>query len=128
MFAIFEYGRYLMVRQIVDNAARAGARQAVPIATSFISASSANTTVTDAITQNLAAQNLQNLNVQIFQSDTSGNNIGTWQSTDFGDNIAVQIDADLPILLPTFGFLPNNGAAPNSVHIKSVVMMKFEAN
>ena len=29
VFGVFEYGRFLMVRQMVDNAAREGARQAV---------------------------------------------------------------------------------------------------
>jgi Flp pilus assembly protein TadG len=138
MFGIFEFGRYMMARQIVENAARAGARQAVTVATSYISSSTATTTVTNTITQNLAGQNLQNLNVQIYQSDTSGNNIGSWTTAPFGGPIVVQIDGDLPILFPkidlgphiptSVSFLPNNGAAPNSVHITAKVMMLSEAN
>ena len=36
MFAIFEYGRIVMMQQIVENASRAGARTAVMTATSYI--------------------------------------------------------------------------------------------
>jgi Flp pilus assembly protein TadG len=138
MFGIFEFGRYMMVRQIVENAARTGARQAVTIPTSFTPAATCTAAVTSTITQNLAAQNLQNLNVQIYQSDTSGNNVGSWTTAPFGAPIVVQIDGDLPILFPkidlgphiptSVSFLPNNGAAPNSVHITAKVMMLNEAN
>ncbi len=129
MFAIFEYGRYMMVRQVVDNAARAGARQAVTIATSYISSTTATSTVTATVTQNLAAQNLENLSIQIYQSNATGTNDSvTWSSTTFGGPIVVQIDGDLPLLFPTFGFLPLSGAAANSIHISTKVMMLFEAN
>jgi Flp pilus assembly protein TadG len=128
MFAIFEFGRYMMYRQIIDNAARSGARQAVIEATSYISATQANSDVTAVVTQNLAALNVQNLNIQIYQADSNGNNIGSWTVVQFGGNVVVQVDADLPLLFPTFGFLPNNGAAANSVHITCKVMMRSEAN
>jgi len=138
MFAIFEYGRYMMVRQVVENAARAGARQAVVTATSYVTPAAATATVQSVITQNLAGQNLQNLVITIYQSDATGNNIGPWTQTPFGNNIVVQIEGDLTVLFPslsmpppinaTLSILPNNGAAPNSVHIKTKCMMRGEAN
>ena len=128
MFAIFEFGRYIMYRQIIDNAARSGARQAVIEATSYISQSVATADVTAVVNQNLAALNVQNLNIQIYQADNNGTNTGNWTLAQFGSNIVVQVDADLPLLFPTFGFLPNNGAAANSVHITAKVMMRSEAN
>jgi Flp pilus assembly protein TadG len=128
MFAIFEFGRYMMTRQLIENAARSGARTAVTEATSYITQAVATADVTSAVSQNLANLNMQNLNVQVYQADNNGNNIGTWTLAQFGGNIVVQIDADLPLMFPTFGFLPNNGAAPNSVHISTKVMMRNEAN
>ena len=45
MFAIFEYGRYVMFRQIIENAAREGVRQAV-VNTSSQTAADVQATVT----------------------------------------------------------------------------------
>ncbi len=128
MFAIFEFGRYMMVRQIVENAARSGARQAVTTATSYIPAATATANVTATITQNLAAQNLKNLSIQIYQYDPVAKTTSAWTSATFGQDIIVQIDGDMPLLFPTFHFLPNNGAAVNSVHITTKVMMRAESN
>ena len=108
------------------------------MATSYITSTTATATVNSTITQNLAGLTLQNLNVQIYASNTSGTNTGSWTTQTFGSPIVVQIDADLPVLFPTINlgphiptsvtFLPNNGAAPNSVHITAKVMMLTEAN
>jgi Flp pilus assembly protein TadG len=117
-----------MMRQILDNAARAGARTAVIQATSYITSASANSTVQAAVTQALAGQSLQNLSVQVYLSDNSGNNIGDWTTASFGENIAVQIDADLPLLFPIFKFLPTNGGATNSFHLTTNSIMRSEAN
>jgi Flp pilus assembly protein TadG len=128
MFAIMEYGRVVMVLQAMNNAARTGARQAVAMPTSYIGAGAATTDVIATINASLAGQNLQNVNIQLCEADSSGNNIGPWTSAPFGKNILVQIDADFPLVFPTFNLLPNNGAAPNSMHITVKAMMRGEAN
>jgi Flp pilus assembly protein TadG len=128
MFAIMEYGRCVMVLQALNNAARTGARQAVATATSYISSGTATAQVTSSINAALAGQNLQNLNIQMYEADSTGANIGPWTSAPFGQNIMVQIDADFPLVLPTFNLLPNNGAASNSMHITVKAMMRGEAN
>jgi Flp pilus assembly protein TadG len=128
IFAIFEYGRYVWARQVMQNAARAGARLAVVTATSYVPAATATANVNSAITQALANVPLQNVVYTEYQADANGNNIGQWYQTPFGNNIVVQVDADLPLVFPTFGFLPNNGAATNSIHITTTVMMRGEAN
>jgi Flp pilus assembly protein TadG len=127
MFALMEYGRVLMMMEVMNNAAREGARQAVTTATSYVPPATATATVTSTVTNYLAGQNLQNVNVQIFQADALGNNIGPWTSAPFGQNIVVQVDADMPLLLP-FGFLPSTGSAPSSMHIRARAMMRGEAN
>jgi Flp pilus assembly protein TadG len=128
IFAIMEYGRVVMVLQAMNNAARSGARQAVAMATSYISTGTATSDVQATINAALAGQNLKNITIQIYESDNNGNNIGAWTSAPFGQNIMVQIDADFPLALPTFNLLPNSGAAPNSMHITVRAMMRGEAN
>jgi Flp pilus assembly protein TadG len=128
MFAVFEYGRVVMMLQVLNNAAREGARQAVITPTSYIPPATATANVQATVSAFLANQDLKNVSTQIFQADASGNNIGPWTSAPFGHNIVVQIDADFPLVFPTFGFLPNNGAAPNSMHMTARAMMRGEAN
>jgi Flp pilus assembly protein TadG len=130
MFAIFEYGRYVMVRQVMENAARVGGRVAVVTPTSYIAPATATAQVDAAVTHALASVPLAGTpTVTIFQADSSGNNIGPWTSTPFGRNIVVQIDGDLPVIFPTFGFIPNNSkTVPNAIHITVKCMMRGEAN
>jgi Flp pilus assembly protein TadG len=77
-FAIYDYGRYFMLSQLVNNAAREGARQAV-----------ANTN-----TQNTAM--IQNTVVQY----------SNWYDAPFGSSIMVQVNAKYTSLFPSLGFLP----------------------
>ena len=128
MFAIFEFGRVMMAVQVVNSAGRTAARQAVVTATSYIDPATATTTIQQVATNGLQGQLLTNVNIQIYQADSSGNNIGAWTSAPFGQDIVVQIDADLPLIFPTFGFLPSTGAATNSLHLTTRCMMRGEAN
>ena len=136
MFAIFEYGRYVMIRQIMQNAARTGARSAAVMSTSYISTTTATNDITAIVTDQLAGQQLQNLAISVYSSDTSGKNTGAWTGTTFGKDLVVQIDADLTLMFPVsfttqFGSwtsIPNSGAAPNSAHLTVKSMMHSEAN
>src|SRR5262245_56973002 len=117
MFAIFEYGRYVMFRQIVENSAREGARQAV------VNISSQTTADIQAtVTQYLAGQQLTNLNIDVYKADiNTGANIGPWTSASFGQGICVEVSGDYKAVLPSFGFL-------NSTTIRAKAIMRCEAN
>lgn len=143
MFAIFEYGRVVMMQQIMENAARAGARAAVVTATSYVNPTTATNNINSVVTNELATLPLSNVTITIFQADDVGNNIGAWTSTPFGKNIVVQIDADCPNLFPTgvptgknsagvmqtVNLLPNSSTAmPNAIHLTTSCMMRGEAN
>jgi Flp pilus assembly protein TadG len=130
MFAIFEYGRYVMVRQVMENAARVGGRTAVVMPTSYVAPATATAQVDAAINQALASIPLSGTpTITLFQADNSGNNIGAWTATPFGRNIVVQIDGDLQVMFPTFGFLPmSSTTVPNAIHITVKCMMRGEAN
>jgi Flp pilus assembly protein TadG len=126
LFAIFEYGRYIMIKHLVDNAARQGARQA---AASIVNDSNSfnfqtTTTVQNAVTSALAGQNgaLTGLNIQVYLADASGTNIGTWTNAAFAQNVAIEIDATYTPIFPTLGFLPT------SVPIFGKAIMQSEAN
>jgi Flp pilus assembly protein TadG len=128
IFAVMEYGRVIMVLQAMNNAAREGARQAAAISVSTVTPGTATSTVTATINNFLANQNLNNVTITLYEADANGNQIGSWTSAGFGQNILVKIDADFPLVFPTFGLLPNSGAAPNSMHLTVKAMMRSEAN
>jgi Flp pilus assembly protein TadG len=129
MFAIFEYGRVVMMQQLMENASRAGARSAVVTATSYITPTTATNNVKAVVNGQMASLKLTNVVITLFQADDLGNNVGPWTSTPFGKNIVVQVDADCPNLFPTWGFLPNSSkTTPNAVHLTAITMMRGEAN
>jgi len=144
MFAIFEYGRVVMVQQIMENAARAGARAAVVMPTSYMNPATATSQVDAIVNDQLSGLPLVNVQITIYQADSNGNNIGPWTQAPFGQNIVVKIDADCPNLFPTglptgiptadnpnvmVNFLPNSSTAtPNAIHLTSSAMMRGEAN
>ncbi len=127
--AIYDYGRYFMLSQLVNNAAREGARQAV-----------ANTnTQNTAIIQNTVVQYLANQNFK----DSSGNAFdasdvvviqvnpatraptspdSNWYDAPFESAIMVQVNAKFTSLFPTFGFLPK------TVNLVGTAVMLSEAN
>src|SRR4051794_15503661 len=77
LMGVFEYGRLMMIRQLMDNAAREGARYAVVNTSSTSGVTTAQ--IQSTVTGYLAGQTVNNLVVQVYQADpTSGANIGAW--------------------------------------------------
>lgn len=106
LFGVLEYGRFVMVMQLTNNAAREGARAAV-VGQSTMSTAQ----VQSLVTNYLAGQNvqLQGLNIQVYQIDpVTGNNIGSWTNASFGQAIAVQVNGTYHPLLPSFLFMGNS--------------------
>jgi Flp pilus assembly protein TadG len=118
MLALFEYGRFVMIEQLVENATREGARQATVSTTNGSTA-----TIQATVTNYLMGQPLQNVNIQVYKADpASGSNLGSWTSANFGEAIAVHVTAQYQPMLPTFGFLPS------TVNLTATSMMRCEAN
>lgn len=105
LFGVVEYGRLVMMIQLMNNAAREGARTAV------VGQSSMTTAQVQSVVSNyLAGQDahLQNVSIQVYQIDPStGNNLGAWTSAAFGQAIAVEIDGTYHPMLPSFLLLGN---------------------
>jgi len=118
LFALFEYGRFVMLRHLLDNAAREGARLAVANTQSL-----ATSDIHNCVTGCLANQPLTLTSFNVYQANPStGANLGAWTNAAFGQGIAVDLQASYTPMLPSFGFLPN----PVVMHSK--VIMLSEAN
>jgi Flp pilus assembly protein TadG len=118
MFAIFEYGRYVMFRQILENAAREGARQAV-VNTSTQTTADIQATVT----RYLSGQTLTGLSIQVYKADiNTGANLGPWTSAAFGEGVCVEVSGTYKAMLPSFGFLPTTST------MRAKAIMRSEAN
>jgi Flp pilus assembly protein TadG len=120
LFGVFEYGRFIFIRQIVTNAAREGARYAV-----------VNTLDTTIETDTKAAvkkrmsgveATVKSYNCQVYQADSTGQNIGPAANAGFGSYVAVQIDCDYEPVLPSLLFMNK------SIHISTKALMYSEAN
>jgi Flp pilus assembly protein TadG len=127
-FAIYEYARYFMLSQLVNNAAREGARLAV------VSTTTGNTsTIQNTVMTYLANQNLKNSSGKTFTaSDVVVQQVNpatgapasdsNWYDAAFGSSIMVQVNAQFTPMFPTFGFLPK------TVPINGTAVMSSEAN
>ena len=118
MLALFEYGRLTMIRQLLDSAAREGARQAL-VSTGTLTTQDIQNTVT----QRMVGQSLQNMNVLVYKADpTTGANIGVWTDAGLGECIAVEVSGNYLPIVPKISLLPT------SVPLKAKVVMYSEAN
>jgi Flp pilus assembly protein TadG len=128
-FAIFDYARYFMLSQLVNNAARTGARMAV------VSTNTQDTAaIQNVVIQYLAGQNFKNSSGNAFSSSdvvvlqvnpatgkpTSPDS--NWYDAAFGSSIMVQVNAKFTPLFPSFGFLPS------PVTVQGTAVMSSEAN
>jgi Flp pilus assembly protein TadG len=129
VFAIFEYARYVFISDLVNNAVREGARQAVATTNTQDTASIQNTVVYFLAGQqvvNSSGQPLKASDVTVFQANPAtgapATPDSTWYNAAFGSTIAVQLKCSYAPMFPTFGFLPK------TFQINATSMMTSEAN
>jgi len=118
LFGLFEYGRYIMLRQLLDNAAREGARLAIIGTTTKTTQDIQNQVNTALVSQQQA---FDTVTIQVYKANAAGNSAGTWNSAALGERIAVQVDATYKPLIPTFGILPS------TVSVRAKSVMRSEA-
>ena len=122
-FGIFEYGRFLMVRNLVDTAVQAGARHAV-----VHTADATTTDIQNLVDGMLAGQSLhlqgydKTTSIQVYWADANGTNLGPWTDASFGSYIAVRIDSTYRPMLPNLLFMNT------SIPVSAVSQMYSEAN
>ena len=125
LFGLFEYGRLLMTKQLMENAAREGARWAVVHTFNGTTAQ-----VQDQVDKYLTVARQQMVgyvkttNISVYAADSNGNLIAgkNWGDSKFGENIAVSVTGTYHAFLPNFLLMKSNIA----VSAKSV--MGSEAN
>jgi Flp pilus assembly protein TadG len=124
IFGIFEYARFLMLRNLMDNAAREGARLAV-VNTNTMTTSN----IQDAVDLRLGGMGNQiqsynkYSNISVFHADDSGNNIGTdWTNAKFGEGVGVTISGNFQPILPSLLFMSS------TIPVSSTAIMNSEAN
>jgi Flp pilus assembly protein TadG len=126
VFGILEYGRYVMMLQILTNAAREGARYAMihpqPVTVGGTTYGNATSDVTTIINKALAGQSLQGQTVSIYASDSLGNNIGNWSDAETGESVCVSITGTYKAIIPTFLRMPS------SISVTAKSVMRSEAN
>jgi hypothetical protein len=127
--AVYEYGRYFMLSQLVTNAAREGARQAVANTNTQNTAMIQNTVVYYLAGQNFsdsAGNAFSAADVIVLQVNPATGAATTpdsnWYDAQFGASIMVKVNAKFQSLLPSFGFLPT------TVNVQGVAVMSSEAN
>jgi Flp pilus assembly protein TadG len=118
MLGIVEYGRLLMTRQLLENAAREAARLAIAGSDRLTGQDIQNSVIA-----RMGGQSLTNMTVQVYKADpTSGANIGVWTDAGSGDCIAVEINGSYRPIVPRITLLPN----PLAMRAKAVLFS--EAN
>jgi Flp pilus assembly protein TadG len=126
LMGILEYGRYVMMLQLITNAAREGARYAMthsdPVVINGTTYGNATADVTNIINKFMAGHTLAGQNVQVFAADSLGNNIGPWSSAEAGDSVCVQVTGNFTCLVPKLLYMPN------TIPMNIRVVMRSEAN
>jgi Flp pilus assembly protein TadG len=120
LLGIFEYGRFVMVRNLADNAAREGARDAVVHTYDQTTAQ-----VQAMVLGRLAGQDnqLSSLGIQVFKADPlTGANLDAWTNARFGDSIVVQITGNYRPAVPSLLMMGS------TIPMKAQAMMRCEAN
>ena len=107
LFGIFEYGRFIMVLQVVENATREGSRMGIAHTNDKVSAD-----VIARVTDRMAGVNNQLSNVKITvggqvlrpkdSTEKAGDALSDWTDASTTDGIVVQVTADYQPILPTF--------------------------
>ena len=127
LFGILEYSRYVMLLQVMNNAAREGCRYAVmhtnPVVISGVTYGNADSDVKTLVSNCLAGQALSGQAVTVYGSDSLGVTNGTtWQNTQSGQFITVKITGNFVSLLPTFLHMAS------TVPITAESVMRSESN
>jgi hypothetical protein len=125
MFGIFEYGRFVMTKQLLENATREGARYAVAHTNDATTAQ-----VQDAADAKLSVGRQQlvgyvkGTSILVYAGDASGTQITgkSWNDAGFGENVVVEISGTYKPSLPNLLFMKS------SFTIKAKAVMASEAN
>jgi Flp pilus assembly protein TadG len=124
LFAILDYGRYMMVRHLVDNAAREGARMAV------VASNDPNTSVITAHVSQQLAGKVPNPEISVYLVDpATGANVGNWYDAAYGAAVACRVRSTFTPVVPVMVVIRDPvRSMSNSITIEAVCVMRSEDN
>lgn len=126
LLGILEYGRYVMLLQVLTNATREGAHYALTHteAVTLHGVTHGNTTaeVQAIVTKAAGGQKLTGQTIQVYESDVQGNDLGAWTDAAAGESICVRVSGTYNFLIPRLLFLPST----RTVTVQSI--MRSEGN
>jgi Flp pilus assembly protein TadG len=113
VLGMFDFCRAIMMRQLLTNAAREGARQAVTNTSNMSTAG-----VQAVVTYAMGGQSFSNVTILVYQANAvTGANIGPWASAPTGSSIAVDVTATYTPMLSLFSLLPKT----ISMHTRAIM-------
>ncbi len=114
LLGILEYGRYVMMMQVLTNAAREGAHYALahtePFTLQGVTYGNATSDVQAIVSKFSAGQQLTGQTIQVYKSDVSGNSLGAWTGAASGEPICVKISGTYNFMIPEMLSLPSSKA------------------
>ncbi|MEX2114271.1 MAG: TadE/TadG family type IV pilus assembly protein [Pirellulales bacterium] len=126
LFGILEYGRYVMMLQVLTNAAREGARYAQihtqPVTVGGTTSGNASSDVYAVINKALAGQQLSGQTVSIYASNSTGTSLGSWNNAQTGQSVCVEITGNYPVVISNFIKLPL------TIPVTARAVMRSESN
>jgi Flp pilus assembly protein TadG len=138
LFSIVEYGRYVALRQVAENAARNGARWAVcninynsdnglaagdktkPI--QVVRDAMGNGQAGSGTSNNMVEKQLQSPVIDVYKINPStGANLGAWDTANSGEYLAVEITGQFKFVVPNFLQMTSG-----ILNIRTRVVMRIE--
>jgi Flp pilus assembly protein TadG len=101
LLGVVEYGRYMMMRQLLVAGAREGARRSV-----VSSRSLTDEDIRVAVKERLAGQKLEGLSITVRRCDRAGKGVGDWNEAALNEPLSVQVSGIYRPMVPTLGILP----------------------
>lgn len=120
IFGSFEYCRYMMIRNLAENACREGARYAV-----VHTYDKTTTDVQAVVTAKLAglSSNIESISTTVYKVNiATGANLGDWTDARFGEGVAVTIQGNYRPICPSLLFMST------TIPVKCTSTMLSEAN
>jgi Flp pilus assembly protein TadG len=122
LIGIYEYGRYFMTIEIMENAAREGARYAVVHTYDDTVEDDTIEVVRDYLAGVDQGAFGTQATVSVFAADSLGNSTGSPLNAQFGTFIGVRVEGNYQTILPELLFLPS------SIAMRVQIVMNSEAN
>jgi Flp pilus assembly protein TadG len=126
LFGVLEYGRYVMMLQVLTNAAREGARYSMihtqPVTVGGTTYGNSTNDVLNVVNKALAGHKLSGQSVQVYAADSLGNNIGTWTNAQAGESVCVRISGNYVPIVPNLLYMPV------SIPVVARSVMRSESN